>query len=571
MPLSSDASAAQGTRTGWAGALILLVSLCARHGLAEEALPAPSAAIAAAATPAEPAGATVPVVVNTRKVVLFNAPLLGDSPAERAAMARAAILAAAQGPGPGHVTRVRVDTMVRFDVDNVPVFYLTPEDLRGQRSEVMLEAAAQKAEHRLRLALGEARELSDPRQWAVGAGYALAATVIVLLVMAGVLRGRRHLLLGVERRYARRQPEQPGVSPVRTYASYGHGMIRLLAGALTWVIVLLALDLWATFALRQFAYTRAWGEQSSRWLMDVLAQFAHAAAAAVPGLLIAALIFLIARVATRAIASFMQRVERGELHVAWLDGDTAAPTRRVSNLIVWLFALAMAYPYLPGSGSESFKGVTVLAGLMLSLGASGLVGQAMSGLSLMYSGALRVGEYVKVGDTEGTVTQVGMLATKIQTGMGEEVSLPNTVLISHPVRNFSRLVDGGQFVLHTAVTIGYATPWRQVHAMLLEAARRTPGVARDPAPYVVQTALSDFYVEYRLCARGDRGAPRRRAEALGQLHANIQDVFNENGVQIMSPHYRTDPAQPQVVPPGSWFPNPGTPLQAPGAAGKDSH
>jgi small-conductance mechanosensitive channel len=213
----------------------------------------------------------------------------------------------------------------------------------------------------------------------------------------------------------------------------------------------------------------------------------------------------------------------------------------------------MAYPFLPGANSEAFKGVTVLAGLMLSLGASSVVGQAMSGLSLMYSKALRAGEYVKIGDTEGTVAVVGMFATKIHTGMGEEVSLPNAVIIAQPVRNFSRLVQrDGQFMLHTAVTIGYATPWRQVHALLLEAARRTQGVARDPAPFVVQPALSDFSVEYRLCAQGTKDAPRLRAEALNQLHGHIQDVFNESGVQIMSPHYIEDPAQPQVAPPGVW-------------------
>ena len=155
-----------------------------------------------------------------------------------------------------------------------------------------------------------------------------------------------------------------------------------------------------------------------------------------------------------------------------------------------------------------------------------------------------------------------MFATRLHTGMGEEVSLPNAVVFSQPVRNFSRLVeDDGQYMLHTAVTIGYATPWRQVHAMLLEAARRTPGVLQQPAPYVVQTALSDFYVEYRLCVQGSRAAPRRRVEALSQLHGHIQDVFNEHGVQIMSPHYLSDPAEAQVVPAGPWFPTEAAPLQ----------
>jgi small-conductance mechanosensitive channel len=134
------------------------------------------------------------------------------------------------------------------------------------------------------------------------------------------------------------------------------------------------------------------------------------------------------------------------------------------------------------------------------------------------------------------------------------------VIFGQPVRNFSRLVTGGHFMLNTSVTIGYATPWRQVHAMLLEAARRTPEVAQEPPPYVVQSALSDFYVEYRLCAQSGEDAPKRRVEAIDRLHANIQDVFNEHGVQIMSPHYMADPPQPQVVPPEAWF---AAPAEAP--------
>jgi small-conductance mechanosensitive channel len=250
----------------------------------------------------------------------------------------------------------------------------------------------------------------------------------------------------------------------------------------------------------------------------------------------------------------MQRIERGDLEVSWIDRDVAGPTRRIGNFVIWLFALAMAYPFLPGSSSDAFKGVSVLAGLMLSLGASNVVGQIMSGLSLMYSRSLRVGEYVRAGNVEGTVTMVGLFAIKIHTGLGEEVSLPNSVAVGGPIINYSRLAHG-QFILHTAVTIGYSTPWRQVHAMLLEAARRTPGVAQEPKPYVVQTALSDFYVEYRLCAQSNEHAPARRAEALSQLHGHVQDVFNENGVQIMSPHYMADTAQPQVVAPAHWAPD----------------
>jgi small-conductance mechanosensitive channel len=268
------------------------------------------------------------------------------------------------------------------------------------------------------------------------------------------------------------------------------------------------------------------------------------------------LIFALARVASRAGSLLLDKAENGEIQLQWLDRDTAEPTRRLGAVVIWLFALAMAYPYLPGSNSESFKGVTVLAGLMLSLGASNVVGQALAGLSLMYSRAIRVGEYIKVGETDGTVVALGMFTTRVHTGMGEEINLPNTLEFSLPIRNFSRLVQDGSFMLHTVVTIGYATPWRQVHAMLMEAAARTPGVATEPKPYVVQTALSDFYVEYRLCAQSNKNAPSRRVEAMNQLHANVLDVFNEQGVQIMSPHYMADPPQPQIVQSGTWSSQP---------------
>jgi small-conductance mechanosensitive channel len=146
-----------------------------------------------------------------------------------------------------------------------------------------------------------------------------------------------------------------------------------------------------------------------------------------------------------------------------------------------------------------------------------------------------------------------MFVTRIRTGLGEEIALPNSTVMGTSTKNYSRAVPGTGYVVDTVVTIGYSTPWRQVHAMLEEAARRTPDIARDPQPFVRQTALSDFYVEYRLVAYTPVETPLQRAEVLGKLHASIQDVFNEHGVQIMSPHYMMDPKEPQVVPKDRWY------------------
>jgi small-conductance mechanosensitive channel len=456
-----------------------------------------------------------------------------------------------QRDGPGQVTVWLDDTAAGLQVDGTIVFYLVSGDLEGEPS---LAVAAEGVRQRLQAAVWEVQEMSDLRRIGQGAAVALAAT--------GLIWGALKLIFALRRRAATRitaavsawQASRTDQALVTTYAQHAQSVAQAAASGVAWCLVVVLVELWFTVVLGQFAYTRPWAERSLQWLLGLLAQSALAVAGAVPGLLTVLLIFVAARLLVRTHTGFMQRVERGDLVLSGLDADAAGPTRRIVNFVIWLFALAIAYPFLPGANSEAFKGVSVLAGLMLSLGASSVVGQIISGLSLAYSRTLRAGEYVKIGEVEGTVTVVGMFATKVHTGLGEEVSLPNAVVFSQPVRNFSRLVQDGQFVLHTAVTIGYATPWRQVHAMLLEAARRVGGVAQDPPPYVVQTALSDFYVEYRLCAQSNRSAPRKRVEVMDQLHAQIQDVFNENGVQIMSPHYRSDPPEPQVVPPEAWSP-----------------
>ncbi len=531
--------------------LFMLAGCCCSAALAQDGSEwTPRGADAEAAAPAPIAE----LRLNHRRIVTLRADLLGDTPADRVRLAHMALTTALQAGGPGVVTQTALPSAVRFELDGTTLFFLVPGDIARPRPESLLAVSAQDVEQQLRTAVAEYREANDPQQWARGAGMAVVATALMFGLVRLVFLARRKLQTRLDA--ALRNDSKPAGATVVlvTYLEQAGSALRAVLSGITWLLVLLVLDAWATYVLHQFAYTRPWGERSTAWLLDVLQQFALAMVGAVPGLLVAGLIFALARLVSRATQALLQRVERGDAHLSWLDADTAGPTRRIAAVGIWLFALAMAYPYLPGANSEAFKGLTVLAGLMLSLGASSVVGQALSGLSLMYSRSLRVGEYVKVGDTEGTVVSLGLFTTRIHTGMGEEVSLPNTVIFSQPIRNFSRLVQDGHFMMHTSVTIGYATPWRQVHAMLLEAARRTPGVATEPAPYVVQTALSDFYIEYRLCAQSNKNAPSRRVEAMNQLHSHVLDVFNENGVQIMSPHYRSDPTDPQVVAPADWEP-----------------
>jgi small-conductance mechanosensitive channel len=354
--------------------------------------------------------------------------------------------------------------------------------------------------------------------------------------------------------------EQVRVAGVRLFDErYLVQAVRIVVHLLAWAVGLVLSFIWVNVVLTALPFTRPWGDRLTEVIVDVVVTIGSAVLDAIPGLLFVVVIFFLARLVTKAAAAFFERVRDEDLKLGWLDRDTAHPTALVVSVVVWLFALAMAYPYLPGSQSQAFQGLSVLVGLMVSIGASGTVGQAASGLILMYTRAFRVGEYVRIGDSEGTVTEIGLITTRIRTGMGEEIMLPNSMVLQNTSKNYSRPMGGPGFILDTTVTIGYDAPWRQVHAMLIEAARRVPDIVGTPAPRVVQTALSDFYVEYRLVAYANAITASRRADALGQLHAAIQDVFNEHGVQIMSPHYLGDPAEAKVVPKARWFEPPAKP------------
>jgi small-conductance mechanosensitive channel len=273
-----------------------------------------------------------------------------------------------------------------------------------------------------------------------------------------------------------------------------------------------------------------------------------------PGLGMVLIIIIISRMAARALDVFFCNVQDGTIKVQWMEPETARATRRIAGILLWLFALTVAYPYVPGSSSEAIKGVSVFAGLLLTLGASGMVNQVMSGLMVVYSRTMRTGDLIRVDDVTGEVMELGFLATKVRTSVGNEVSIPNARIVTAVVQNFSTFDAAIGPRISTTVTIGYDTPWRQVQAMLILASQKTEGVSAATPPEVVQRSLSDFYVEYELRCRIENA--KQRVLVLSRLHAQIQDTFNEHGVQIMSPHFVAQPQDAVVIPPDKWSPAP---------------
>jgi small-conductance mechanosensitive channel len=364
---------------------------------------------------------------------------------------------------------------ITVDIDRALAFVVTPGDV-DDLGGATLQSTAEEAVRQLTLALREAQEQASVRQLLKAVLLTLLATLIYTGVLYGIVFANRRLGERLTSAVRAKVEKLKVAGVIAVHPRHLLTFARRLVVLSAWLLGLFATYLWLTYVLRLFPYTRPWGEQLRSYLVGMLSSMLHGIVYAIPGLLTVVVIFVITRTVVHLLDGFFQRVEAQHIRIGWLDEDTARPTRRIVAVVLWLFALVMAYPYLPGANTDAFKGLSVLVGLMVSIGASSLVAQAASGMILMYSRTLRAGEYVKIADAEGTVAELGLFATRIQTGTGEELILPNAFVVANTTRNFSRTVSGHGFVLQVTVTIGYSTPWRQVHAMLLEAAGRTHGI-----------------------------------------------------------------------------------------------
>ena len=516
---------------------------------------------AAVDTPALPAAATPPqakLVFANRVIFIFRTSLSGFSPDDRAEGARKRLDAALSRNGQQQAGIHPINEGTQVMLDGALLFLVSPADINPLAGDTTDSVATESAAL-LSKALAERREQASPRYLLIAAALCAAATLAYGLILRCLYLLHRWVGTRSTQAISRRLGEVK-VKNVRVLdAEHYVRFMRHLVNLLIWGLRLMATYLWVAFVLGKIPYSRSWGERLQDYLIDVVTGVAQSIVNALPGLVLVAVIAAIARLVMLTLGSVFKRVESGELQVGWLDRDTAVPTRRIANVVIWLFALAMAYPYLPGAQTAAFQGVSVLVGLMVSIGASSIVGQGASGLILMYARSLRKGEYVRIGESEGTVVELGMFETRLRTGLGEEITMPNAWVLSNTTKNYSRAYPGTGYVLDTTVTIGYDTPWRQVHAMLELAAARTEDIAATPKPYVMQIGLSDFYPEYRLVAYSTVETPRRRADVLNQLHQQIIDVFNEYGVAITSPHFTQEPATSHVIPKENWYAAPARP------------
>ena len=398
---------------------------------------------------------------------------------------------------------------------------LTPLDVDEAAGET-LDSAAEATVARLKVALAEAVEARTPTLLAWAALQSLLVLGLAAILLLAVIRGHHHiarrLIAAAEGQVSRVGAGQLEVLRASRLFEFWRTFVSIVALALSVVVIYSAV----TFTLRRFPYTRPWGESMREFMLARISGLALDMVHAVPSLFTVLLIFLVARFFIRLMRLFFKAVEQGTVEVPWLHPDTAQPTRRLIATLLWIFAAVMAYPYLPGSGTDAFKGASVFIGLVISLGSSGLVNQMMSSFMITYSRSLRLGEFVRIGEIEGTVNHVGVLSTKVKTIRGEEVTIPNAIVVGTTTTNYSRFADTDGVFTPTSVTIGYDTAWRQVQSLLLMAAERTVGRAQDAgagrAPGRAPGLLREVHV---VCLPRASGTARDRDERAQRQHPRL--------------------------------------------------
>ncbi len=257
-----------------------------------------------------------------------------------------------------------------------------------------------------------------------------------------------------------------------------------------------------------------------------------------PNLITIIVIVVVFRYVFKGIHFLKMEIERGNLTIDGFYSDWANPTFQIIKGLLYAFMFIVIFPYLPGSDSPIFKGVSVFLGVLFTFGSSGSLSNMMAGLVLTYMRAFKIGDRVKIGDVTGDIIEKSLLVTRIRTIKNEIISIPNSnIMSSHTINYSSDATDNG-LILHTTVTIGYDVPWKNMHQALIAAALRTTFLLKDPAPFVLQTSLDDFYVSYQINAFTREA--NKQAVIYSQLHQNIQDCCNEVGIEILSPHYRAE-------------------------------
>jgi small-conductance mechanosensitive channel len=323
-------------------------------------------------------------------------------------------------------------------------------------------------------------------------------------------------------------------------------LLKGLAKAVRYILLFLLIYLLTPVILSLFPWTRSLISRYMSYIIAPISILFHGIVSFIPNLFFIAVILLVVRYVLKLLRVIFTEIQKGNVAFAGFHRDWAEPTFKLVRFLMIVLTIVMISPYLPGFGSPAFQGISIFFGVLLSLGSTAAIANVVAGVAITYMRPFNIGDRVKIADTMGDVIEKTLLITRIRTIKNVEVTIPNSMVLGSHMINYSALAREYGLIIHTSVTIGYDAPWRKVHELLIDAACLTQDVLKEPSPFVLQTGLNDFSIAYELNAYTANANELLRIQS--ELHQNIQDTFNEAGVEIMSPTYSAirDGNQPTI-------------------------
>ena len=517
--------------------ICLLQANWARPVLAQQQSAAPPVNNQSAGNQAVPDEDAIPsgeVVIDGNPILKVYEPIAALTPEARALSIEKRIIAFARDNSiPSDSIRLQPrDAWTEIFAGNTLIMAITDGDARAAgktRPKLALEEA-----QNIRQAVEAYRHNHSWRMILRGILKTALATLL-LVVALWLVRRLRLLLRSRIERWIHITAKLEKRSAWRLSVAYLGPLVLALGTFLRWVLILGLLQVYLTVTLGFYSSTREISLTATKWEFSQLESLAQSALDYLPNLVIIAVIVLVTFYLIRVIRLIFGHISKGDLKIPGFYPDWAEPTDKLIRALVLVLALIVAFPYLPGAKSPAFRGISIFLGVLLSLGSSSAVANTIAGVILTYMRSFLAGDWVQIGDNMGEVVERTLLVTRILTPKAEVITIPNSTVMSGAVKNYSTEANRSGVIFYTSVSISFDAPWRRVHQLLISAASATEHVLPQPAPFVLQRSLDDFYVTYELNAYTN--TPREVLNIYSDLHQNIQDKFNEAGVEICSPHF----------------------------------
>ena len=488
---------------------------------------------APATQPASEAG--VPVIYRGQEIVRIYRGLGGMGPAERARIASERLHQFVRDPSfdPTRVTVTHSETVSELVYDDRVLGVISDEDARAV-GRPRAELARQVRDRLVEVVTGTREEFS---LWsiAIGLAWTALATAILGTLLWWLARAGPRLQARVDVSFQKLTADPRVGRAAAVRATRIRPMVRSAVVLVDVAVAVALVAVWLQVVLQLLPWGRPYARLIYRYASEPLRTLWFGVLSYVPNLFYLAVIALVTFLVLRVVHVVFNEIAVGNIRFASFPDDWAEPTYKLVRTLLLAVAFVGAFPYIPGSQTPAFQGISIFLGLLVSLASSSALSNIIAGTILTYTRAFRVSDIVRIGETFGEVTVKRLLVTNVRTYKNVVVSIPNSLILTTQVLNYTTLAAERGLVAHSSVTIGYDAPWRKVHELLIAAALKTEGVLADPPPFVLQTALNDFTVSYEINAFVSSPVPLPRTYSA--LHANIQEAFNQAGVEIMSPNY----------------------------------